>query len=280
VAEPLAEAKAVADEVIEANAGLNGAAALELPACAVGAFLFAGFAFVVAVVGRFPRGSEYVLPAFAFILGIAAGVFVGRLVRKYRIRLGSEEYDALQGELDEEVKALTAASRKVERQLEQAAEQRMRPFQKRIDANAAQRAKLQSATAARTAAIRQKAEAEAEAVRQTYAKQIKPLHEQLLSRIKPKDEGAKRQFPAYRKASSGGYEDGARPSESEISRLVKKEMDQFMASLTELDRVILAALAKNLPSESFNNLFAELMSLSPYARRQRLDEIRRKILGN
>lgn len=171
---------------------------------------------------------------------LLAGGLGGRLIRGHRIAVAAAVVTRL---IDEKAAELTKADRERRERVEE----------------------LEAATAKALGPTRAKLE------------KIARRRGEILSRHGPKPASEKDRFAPLKNSEKQGYKGGAKPSESEIQAINRREMEKFrhdlnrfMATLSFEERQTLANLSQTMSQEKFGNLLETLMNAPASQRRSLL----------
>jgi hypothetical protein len=249
------------DETVERNTGMRGFGKLELPILTVTAVIFAG--------GDWAFSHNF--PLVGTIMGIIVGIIIGRGVRSWRIERASSAVQKLGRNLENELKQIEKTFKQTIAPFDKQYEQTSALVTKRLNAVDAERTKLCKTSDQKIKESRRQHEAAIEKVQKETERRVGSWKQSITDRIKGKPESAKNDFPPYKKAKSSNYKDGKGPSDYEVDRLVKRELDDFMYSLSYLEKQGLARLLQVMPADKSATILAALMEMPTYERRRLLE---------
>lgn len=258
----VAQAEASHAQTVERFRGFRGGSRLEAPTMAAAVI-------VLAALGLIAGASTSGLIAL-LLLGLALGLGIGQMARRRPIRKAAKALGAANQAIKEEVSEIERKSQETIARLKQQAQQSGAAARNRLQAVSAEREKLVQDGARRSAAISKRSEQSNHSRKNATAARVKQLQQPLTERIKVKAESAKTEFPAYRKAKSLGFSDGEKPSDYEIERIVNREMERFLNSLDEIERIIFARVVQQVSSDQANQIMASLMEMPTWERKQKL----------
>ncbi len=273
-ARPIARAREAHNRVVEKYKGFRGGTRLELPLVGIASPALAVSALIITLTSHISIfGQPFLLPVAGLVIGSLLGFSIGCAVRLFKIKQSAAPLKKLILVLDNEITRLQEISQKTISELKKRAEFVSAQDKKGLLAIEVEREKIRNDHDTRVKQLRHQTESEIGGVQTTAAKEIKQLEKKLEAHLKPKTESEKTSFPPYKVAKSGDYEDGTGPSEYEINRLVQREFDDFMSSLTYEERNTLALIFHEMSQEKAMGIINMLMTLSPYERSRKLSEL-------
>lgn len=277
-ADALAAAQEEYHKAVARRSRLPGFLRYNLPFCVGGCVIGGLGGFVMAMADIVPDAAPQsvvppVVAALGFVvLGSVVALPIGSVLRRRKLKALRRPLDEIEEVIEEEKaaadkvcdRAKAKATRQYKAKIAKAqewlgklerAKERVR---KRAEETIAVLRRGQSQTVARL-----KADAD---------RQIRALSSKL-TRLKPKPESHKNQFPPYKKAKSNGYSDGEKPSQAEVDRRAKREVDSLMNSLTDRDKQVLYLIGQVKGEATLNAIVSGLLAASPAERRRKLNEL-------
>ena len=256
----------------QAYRGLGRVHCLELPASAGMTLAVAGAAALCWQLGVLSPGWGLPMVLLASAgAGSAVGFAIGRLIRAWIIRgirtpLTQCER-ARNGEIQEEVRK----SKKIIAAVTAKSTEELRPYRDRLAQYEKRRAAIRDEGQARVASLKKETEKQIDRVRQDAKSKLQAFEKKLAEGTTVRPESGKTDFPPYRQIKGKGYRDGARPPEAETQQMMSREMTSLIESLSQPQRMMLAALARQMSTEQFANLLTALADASPAERRRMLN---------
>jgi hypothetical protein len=119
-----------------------------------------------------------------------------------------------------------------------------RPVQERQD----QLHKLQKELDTEVARETKSLDSRITAVRRETEEKVRQLESKLAGLLKPRSESSVVDFPACKRLKSDGYVDGTEPSDSQAQSMMSREMERFVHSLTDHERLMLQVLMRQAGS--------------------------------
>lgn len=221
--EVIAKQETISREVRKRNQGMTAALQLEFPLSLIFAL---PLAFKTAL-RAYQEGSaslSSMLTDFgiALIVGIVAGLLVGRLAREFSVTKAARAVEEVKAELAAKIHSLNRKRTKMVEERNAKAK----------EALSAARAPLEQITN-QEADLKRRYEEELNGLRVTCMQKIKAIEEEvdanisvlrrkLEASLKPRPESDKKEFPAYKAAKANGWVEGASPSDYEVGEYLRE----------------------------------------------------------
>lgn len=230
-------------EVVEQYGGWQGAWRIEL----VSIGIWAALSFGVALLFGWKAVGSMLCPAMGAFWGLA----MARGYRQTQVETSEKALKAERDKADDAVEVVEKTGKKKKADLEMEFTKEGAKAHDRLEKIEEGRRKIEKPA----------------------AETIDKLQHRLTDRIRGKPEKAKWDYPPYKKAMSDGFKDGVKPSDSEVSALIKRQLDEMMASLDPIAKMVLMKAAQELPGAKFNELLGTLLGMSSYERNRKLRSI-------
>ena len=248
---------------IDAFGGLRSWHALELPAAflgtAVHGFLGGALSFVLPAGGGV--GPVATMAMAGSGIGLIVGVSMAQFGRRYASRQVARRSVAIEEAVAEDKARNDLARQAALKALRGQHEKDASTIKGRLDTLDGDRAAMQKHYEKEKADIESDTQARIKSLRAATNAKMAPLEAKLNAGAKPRPEKAKDEYPAYVKAQSQGFVDGLKPSDSEINRIVTREIENFKNSLTYSEQQILGLMAQRMGQQQFGEFMVTLMSM-------------------
>jgi len=254
--------------------GLGSALQVELP--------MGGALAVILVLVGLPLAHAGLLPAVGFpgllpLLGVGGSCLaclgMGQWVRRRILIRLREPLTRLTTERDARLAQLSREAQETIADLRQEADRQLSVQRARLADTARQRADLQKSAEESIRRVKADAAGRIQSVKAEADRRVAAFEEKLTARVRPKPVSAKHQFPMYGRLKAKGFQDGERPSEHEMNRMVERQVQRFQDSLTQSERMALAVMQQAMTPQQFAELLAALIGMPAPERRRALSGI-------